>query len=829
MKPPHSPVVDDLGRSLRIQQCSVHVLRTAQLYESSETFWHALGPLLAEHGGFQWVWAGSPSEATGEIRPLMSWGFGSLFPASQKIRLDSARECERLLAEAWRKGTASVFNREASAKSGDPGAATCSCAFLPLNEQKPEAGLIALGSAIPQLFRESDLPLLATLASDIERAIRQVNLQAQLAELRASHQNSDARTRHIVDHGTEAVVIHAEGILLYGNRFAAELAGLASPADLIGRSLLEFSPPESHQNVARLLAQSAGSGRFEPWIEERLRRADGSLREVQIASSPVVFEGRSGFLLTLRDVTRRKSFEAAWCQGQPHFQAFFQQCPHPMAISRFDTGRFTAVNSAFEQASGYRADEVLGKSSLEMGFLESMEIAARVHEHLLRHGRIDNVLTRARTKSGELRQVRYCAVIEQTPDGPCIISQTTDETENLQKDLSLRERLATLEEQLLRAQRIESLGNLACGVAHDLNNMLAPILLFSELIEGTLQNPQQKSMLQMLKTSTQRGADMVRQLLLYSRGGTEPSASLDLRRHTRELLKLARDTFPKNITFATRIQESLWSIRGDPTQLHQVLLNLCLNARDALPEGGTITLAAENLELAVGQPGTPAGLTPGPYVLLRVSDTGTGIPPENLEKIFDPFFTTKQAGLGTGLGLATVLRILKSQGGAVEVASQMGRGSEFRLYFAARRSADPPPSASLPAPPAPRPGCCVLLADDEELLRLQTSEWLESKGYQVLAAGDGFEALSLYCRHQDKIQAVILDLWMPHCDGKATLRELRKISPSVPVLLMSGLPDFEAAAKELKPGVQACLSKPWEPARMLATLAQIIPPAPAAL
>ena len=366
-----------------------------------------------------------------------------------------------------------------------------------------------------------------------------------------------------------------------------------------------------------------------------------------------------------------------------------------------------------------------------------------------------------------------------------------------------------LEAQFLRAQRLEGLGQLAGGVAHDLNNILAPILMAETLLREEIKEGGPQKLLDTIKSSAQRGADIIKQLLTFAKGVEGKMAPLQLRHLVKEMAKIIRETFPKSITLKTDTPKDLWLVNGDATPLHQVLMNLCVNARDAMPEGGTLAITVENLHLdetgARLMPGTQAG----PHVVLAVSDTGTGIPPEILDKIFDPFFTTKGPEKGTGLGLATVLGIVKSHGGFLDVVSQVGLGTQFKVYLPATAASISAPEKA-PVPTAARGrGEAILLVEDEDAVRLVARQILERHGYQVLAAANGSEAIPLFTARRADIRLVLTDMMMPFMDGPATIRALRNVDPQVKVIIMSGYASDPALEAAKRLGVLAILRKPF--------------------
>ena len=334
-----------------------------------------------------------------------------------------------------------------------------------------------------------------------------------------------------------------------------------------------------------------------------------------------------------------------------------------------------------------------------------------------------------------------------------------------------------LEQQFLRAQRMESLGVLAGGVAHDLNNSLAPILMAISLMELKFTDPQSKKLIGTVELSARRGVDMVRQLLSFARGVEGRRMELQVGHLVRDVEKLINDTFLKNVRVSTNVPSKTWTVVGDPTQIHQVLLNLCVNARDAMPDGGEIDILAEN----VTTDAPPIDLNPdakaGTYVFLKVTDTGTGIAPEVIEKIFDPFFTTKEVGKGTGLGLSTSLAIVKSHGGFIQVQSEVGKGTTFEIYLPAKSALSGRREARTDAEPQRGNGELVLIVDDEDKVRQIMQQTLETFGYRAIVASGGDEAALIFAARHSKIDVVITDMMMPVMDGPVTIQVLRNIDP----------------------------------------------------
>jgi PAS domain S-box-containing protein len=366
-----------------------------------------------------------------------------------------------------------------------------------------------------------------------------------------------------------------------------------------------------------------------------------------------------------------------------------------------------------------------------------------------------------------------------------------------------------LEEQFLRAQRLESLGTLASGIAHDLNNILTPILVVVQLLPLKLPDlsDQNRQMLETLDASARRGAQLVKQILSFTRGVEGKRVSLQVSHLLHEIEKLVLQTLPKSIDIETDIDATLWTVSGDVTQLHQVLMNLCVNARDAMPEGGHLTIQAENRVLDEEQARAYLGAIAGSYVAITISDTGIGMVPEVLDRIFAPFFTTKPIGKGTGLGLSAVLGIVKSHGGFVDVQSQTGNGSTFTVFLPANQSGQD----SSASEPSLHPGNqeLILIADDEVAIREVARIMLESYNYRVLTAGNGMEAIALFAEHKDEIHCVLMDMMMPEMDGMSAIPLMRRLRSDLPFIAMSGVHSKDTVAQASSRGFQGFLPKPF--------------------
>jgi two-component system cell cycle sensor histidine kinase/response regulator CckA len=376
------------------------------------------------------------------------------------------------------------------------------------------------------------------------------------------------------------------------------------------------------------------------------------------------------------------------------------------------------------------------------------------------------------------------------------------------------------EEQILHGQRVEAIGTLASGLAHDLNNILTPVMILSGMLLEEDRSSRDREALGMIESGCRRGADLIRQLLIYSRGDPSEAVAVQLRLLVREMVLFMRETFPRNIQVKEALPGNLWTVRASPTQLHQVILNLCVNARDAMPGGGVLTLSAANLTATEPAPAEPA-LAAGNYVRLQVRDSGTGIPAEIMGKIFDPFFTTKSAGNGSGLGLATVSGIIKSHHGVIQVLSEPGQGATFNVFLPASGEIGAG-TASAPAEPIHRgKGQSVLVVDDEAQIRASMKLLLEQQGYRVATADSGEAGLEKIFELSADLNVVLTDLMMPGMGGVAMIKALRQLDRKLPVIALSGL-DQQGLREELSSLGVNLLMKPASPTALLSALSHAL-------
>ena len=379
-----------------------------------------------------------------------------------------------------------------------------------------------------------------------------------------------------------------------------------------------------------------------------------------------------------------------------------------------------------------------------------------------------------------------------------------------------------LESQVLQLQRMESLGMLAGGIAHDLNNVLTPLLFAIEVLKGKVSDADARQLLEMSETNVLRGAGLIKQVLTFGRGVVGDRVQFNPTHVVREIRHIIQETFPKSIRFEHQAAPDLWTIIGDATQIHQVLLNLAVNARDAMPGGGQLSVKLKNVMLDESYTAVNLDAKTGPHIVITVADTGMGIPREILDRIYDPFFTTKETGKGTGLGLSTTLGIVKSHGGFIHCYSEVGSGTAFNVYLPATPTPTAGDKASAAAPLPRGQNELVLVVDDEIAIRQVARRALEQFGYRVALADNGADAVAFYSKHQQENALVNTDMAMPIMDGPAIILALRTINPRVKIICSSGLATNSTLAKAAAIGVKDFIPKPFNAESMLKAVHEVL-------
>jgi len=623
------------------------------------------------------------------------------------------------------------------------------------------------------------------LVTAVRRALREFEDRRRRQQAEEVLREREEFFRLITECVTDLIaVVDLEGKRIYNSPSYKSILG--DPEYLRGTDSFEEIHPEDRERIRRIFRETVVTG-IGQRAEFRFLLKNGAVRYVESQGS--VIQDRQGrvknVIVISRDLTERKKAEEQIREQA----ALLDKANDAICVTDMEQ-RILYWNKSAELLYGWSVGEAMGKNANELLFSKEYSRQMDAFKSLIAK----------REWKGELRQVtrggaqiivesRWTMVQDSQSRPKSILVINTDITEKKK-----------LETQFFRSQRLENIGMLASGIAHDLNNVLAPIMMAVPMLRETASDPADQSLLDTLDRSAQRGAELVSQILSFARGVESEHKLIQPKHLITDIETMVRETFPKSL---------------------QVLLNLCVNARDAMSGIGTLTLRAENTRLGEPQLRAHPEVKPGPYVFVTVADTGTGIPVELLEKIFEPFFTTKEPGKGTGLGLATVRGILKNHGGFVEVTSEVGKGTTFRVCLPAVERKSAQNGETKPAELPAGNGELILIVDDEAAIQQIARAMLENYGYRVIIAGNGVEALAVYKKHSAEIKAVVLDSMMPFMDGAATLRALREIAPALKIVGVSGL----NAGDNLSTGpggAQAFLTKPYSAHELLGKLSEVL-------
>jgi two-component system cell cycle sensor histidine kinase/response regulator CckA len=658
--------------------------------------------------------------------------------------------------------------------------------------------------------------------SELEQANRQLGRDlAERKRVEESLRESERRYQTLAAVSPVGIFrTDAQGQTTYVNPCWCQISGL-SAEDALGDGWLRAVHPEDR----RMLAQgwkAASQAHRTSTADYRFVRPDGTISWVIGQSVPETDKaGRVvGYVGTITDVTERRQAEDSLRREQALFNSLASTIPDHIYFKDRQS-RFVRINEAMSRRFGLsHPDDAVGKTDADMFSKEHARQAYADEQRIMESGEpMIGVEEKETWPDGHVTWVSTTKVALRDARG-----QVTGLV-GVSRDITAQK---LLEEKFLHAQRLESLGMLAAGISHDLNNILSPIMFAAPMLRDSLSTPRDLKVLDTLGQSASRGAALVKQILAFVHSTTGDFQATQVRHIVRDLTSMMEETFPKSIALDFQLPADLWLVQCNPTQIHQVLLNLCVNARDAMPKGGTLGLKLANRRLNAAEAGRIAGGRVGDWLEITVSDTGTGIPPELLEKIWSPFFTTKGLGQGTGLGLSTVRSIVASHHGFVELDTAVGRGTTFRVFLPATTEELPRPGSASPLQIPAAQGERIIVVDDDDGVRDTLADILGQQGYRVTKCADGLEANEILKARFRDFSLVITDIDMPRLGGLALVHAVRLIDPEMRVLVISGMSaqgiplSDVPAIKEL---AQAFLSKPFKTDDLLATVYQVLHPA----
>jgi two-component system, cell cycle sensor histidine kinase and response regulator CckA len=609
---------------------------------------------------------------------------------------------------------------------------------------------------------------------------------------------SEARYRRIVETANEGIwMTDASWRTEYVNRVMADMMGYR-PEEIVGRTFLSFVFDDDRDAVQDLIGPLR-EGVREP-TELRLRRKGGAEIWVTTSTTQILDErgGLEGLLAMCTDVTARRRAAAE----RARLNSAVEQAAEAIMMTKRD-GTIVYVNPSWQRLSGYSSTEVLGRTPrLLRAEVQNPKVYADLWETIL-DGRVWRGELTNRHKNGSLY------TLEET------ITPVRDEGGRITEFIAFGQDTSTrrdLEARLRQSQKMEAVGRLAGGVAHDFNNLLTVITGYSErLLGGLAEDDPLRKGAEAIKRSADRAASLTRQLLAFSRRQILAPKVLDLNHVVSNMNKLLQRLIGEDIELVTRSAADLGRIKADPNQVEQVIMNLAVNSRDAMPQGGTLTIETSNVQLDKAFAGQYLGLQPGPYVLLAVTDTGCGMDQETQSHLFEPFFTTKEQGKGTGLGLSTTYGIVKQSGGYIWVESEVGKGTTFRIYLPRIDEATEAPAPAVEARSAPHGSETILLVEDEEAVRHLLRDILLRYGYTVLEAENGPQAISLCRAHPGPIHLVVTDMVMPQMSGWEVADAVSALRPKARIIYMSGYIEHVVVEQRVLESGVAFLGKPFTP------------------
>jgi two-component system cell cycle sensor histidine kinase/response regulator CckA len=624
----------------------------------------------------------------------------------------------------------------------------------------------------------------------------------------------DARFRALVENGTNALILFdGEGEILYCNKASERILG-HPPEELVGRNGFDCIHLNDQATVQAALRQSIEKPGTSVTVRARALHKDRSPRLLEGVFNNLLHDPDvQAIVNNYRDITETAAAEVAWRESEERFAKAFRSGPLAMSISTQAEGRYLDVNEAFLEMLGYERKDVIRSTAMDLNIWAESEDRARMLRELTNTGVVKELRAKFRKRSGDIRDVSVSAELVELDRSACVLAITQDVTE-----------ARRLEDHLRQVQKMEALGRLAGGVAHDFNNILGVIMGYSEISMDRLDSAHHlyKNLAE-IKRGAQRAASLTRQLLAFTRQQVLYPRVLDLNSVVTNLDQMLQRMIGEDVSLSFKPGASLGWVKVDLGQIEQILMNLVVNARDAMPNGGKITIETSNVEIQDGDLGSYFSVRPGAYVLLSITDTGCGMDQKTMASIFEPFFTTKGPGQGTGLGLSTVYGIVKQSDGYIVVFSEPDKGTSFKLYFPRRdeESADSL-AGDVSQEEAPQGSETILVVEDDESLRQLTVRFLEGAGYRVLQAENAPAALQLVGEFLKSLDLLLIDMIMPAMSGIELSERLRMSQPNLKVLLMSGYAGEYTARYGVAGASTPLLEKPFTRRELLSKISAVL-------
>jgi PAS domain S-box-containing protein len=777
--------------------------------------------ILVLVAGYRFVWVGSREMDTEKtIRPIARWGEDEGLSDLAKASWDETTAGCCPMGEAIRTGKPFLISDIRTDSRCEPWRTEAlkrgfvSALALPLLIGRDEWGAISILSDTTGTFDDEEIKLLSELARDLSYGLESLRIREEARHAREALLESEQLFRLAFENANIGVcLVDTQGRLIRVNSQMCEMIGY-SQSELEGMTVRDITHPED-LGLSQYFIEGACSGKVDrDEFEKRYIHKQGHVIWGKVSSS-LVRDSQGNpvyFISHIQNITERKLAEEALRESEQRYRLLIEQSP--VAIGILQDGVLVYVNPQFLKVFGYDSmHEVLGLPVEEFYSPEDRSlITQRGKDRLSGKPLPTHYEVKGLKKNGESFDLAVWPTVVDYDGKPAILTFCADTTET-----------KSLRSQLLQAQKMEAIGNLAGGVAHDFNNLLQVALGYSEiLLVGKNPDHPDYDKLHTINATAKRGADLVQRLMVFSRKGDTKPRSLNLNHEVTQLKKLLERTIPKMIAIELSLESWLPVINADPVQVEQILLNLAVNARDAMPqEGGKLTIETRKVMLDEEYCRTHLESKPGQYVMISVSDTGHGMSQETVQHIFEPFFTTKGEGKGTGLGLAMVYGIMKHHEGFINCYSEPGHGTTFRIYFPVvptELEEDLEQESAVPQGGSET----ILLVDDEESLCDIGSQLLTRAGYTVLTATNGRDAIDLYRNQRGDISLVILDLIMPEMGGKECFQELAKIDSKVKVILSSGFLSNRTSEETRVFGFRGLVEKPYNMRQLLGLVREVL-------